>query len=320
MFTPDHLTLGVFFPIEAFTLDQPTMHNQVNLAKQAELGGMAALWFRDVPLRDPKFGDIGQIFDPWVYLGYIAAQTSTIALATGAIVLPIRHPLHTAKAAASVDQLSKGRLVLGIASGDRPVEFPAFGVEMQFRGDLFREHLRVFRQSLSVTYPTISSYYGAMAGADLVPKPFASSIPTMIVGQSQQELSWIAQNGDGWFMYPRPVTLQKNVVDEWRKIVDAEKPGAFLPFGQSLYIDLNEDPYYPATPIHLGYRIGRNGLTELLGHLQMIGVNHVILNLKYGRRPADEVLDELIEYVVPHFPAVHTNSRSENHVHLAVGG
>ncbi|WP_234815094.1 LLM class flavin-dependent oxidoreductase, partial [Noviherbaspirillum denitrificans] len=120
MFSPDRLTLGVFFPIESFERDQPSMQHQEYLARRAEELGFAALWFRDVPLRDPSFGDIGQVFDPWVYLGWIAAQTREIALATGSIVLPLRHPLHTAKAAASVDQLSGGRLVLGLASGDRP--------------------------------------------------------------------------------------------------------------------------------------------------------------------------------------------------------
>jgi luciferase-type oxidoreductase len=106
MFAPGRLTVGVFFPIEAFSGDEPTMRGQERLARHAEDLGFAALWFRDVPLRDPNFGDVGQVYDPWVYLGWIAAQTSAIALATGSIVLPLRHPLHTAKAAASVDRLS----------------------------------------------------------------------------------------------------------------------------------------------------------------------------------------------------------------------
>src|SRR6476661_4405157 len=131
MFAPGRLTLGVFFPIEAFRGDVPTMQGQERLARRAEELGFAALWVRDVPLRDPSFGDVGQVYDPWVYLGWIAAQTRTIALATGSIILPLRHPLHTAKEAASVDQLSGGRFVLGVASGDRAVEFPAFGVDAE---------------------------------------------------------------------------------------------------------------------------------------------------------------------------------------------
>ena len=153
MFAPGRLTVGVFFPIEAFERDQPTMRDQERLAGRAEALGYAALWTRDVPLRDPHFGDLGQVYDPWVWLGWIAARTSSIALATGSIILPLRHPLHTAKAAASLDRLSGARFVLGVASGDRPVEFPAFGVDAESRGVLFRENLALIRQVLTEEFP-----------------------------------------------------------------------------------------------------------------------------------------------------------------------
>src|SRR5690348_965436 len=96
MFAPGRLSLGVFFPIEAFERDEPAMRDQQDLARRAEELGFTGLWSRDVPLRDPSFGDLGQVYDPWVWLGFIAAHTSTIALATGSIILPLRHPLHTA--------------------------------------------------------------------------------------------------------------------------------------------------------------------------------------------------------------------------------
>jgi luciferase-type oxidoreductase len=107
MFAPGRMTLGVFFPIEAYEGDAPTMRDQERLARRADELGFAALWTRDVPLRDPSFGDLGQVYDPWVWLGWIAAQTRTIALATGSIILPLRHPLHTAKATASSTNSSR---------------------------------------------------------------------------------------------------------------------------------------------------------------------------------------------------------------------
>lgn len=70
------LSLGLFFPLEAFTGDTPSMLDQVNLAQRAEKLGFSALWFRDVPLRDPSFGDSGQVFDPWVYLGFYGGTHS----------------------------------------------------------------------------------------------------------------------------------------------------------------------------------------------------------------------------------------------------
>ena len=78
IFKPKHLTLGVVFAIEAYEGSIPRMERQVELAQRAEELNFSALWFRDVPLYDPSFGDIGQIYDPWTYLGYIAAKTKNI--------------------------------------------------------------------------------------------------------------------------------------------------------------------------------------------------------------------------------------------------
>lgn len=299
MFAPDRLSLGVFFPIEAFERDEPRMRDQAHLARRAEEFGFAGLWTRDVPLRDPNFGDLGQVYDPWVWLGWIAAHTSTIALATGSIIIPLRHPIHTAKASASVDQLTGGRFVLGVASGDRPVEFPAFGVDWHQRDVLFRENLALIREVLMEEFPDVRSNYGTMMGtADLVPKPVAR-LPILITGSSRQSLEWIAAHADGWITYPRDLARQAELVAKWRAAVEAVSPGLFKPFVQSLYVDLAEDPAEQPRPIHLGFRAGRNFLLDFLDELSGAGVNHIILNLKYGRRAADEVLEEIGGEVLP---------------------
>jgi luciferase-type oxidoreductase len=299
MFQPGALTLGVFFPIEAFEGDQPTMQRQETLARRAEALEFSALWFRDVPLRDPSFGDVGQIHDPFAYLGWIAAHTRSIALATGAIALALRHPLHTAKASASIDRLSGGRLVLGVATGDRPVEFPAFGVEFERRSELFRENLRVLQTVLYASFPTIKSSYGVLYGAaDLVPKPLGR-IPVFVTGHAGQNLEWIAEHSDGWITYPRSIERQAAVAARWRTAVAKHAPRTFKPFVQSLYIDLASDPEEQPTPLHLGFRGGRNAVLQFLTALRSVGVNHVVLNLKYGRRDAGDVLEEIGMEVLP---------------------
>ena len=296
-----HLSLGLFFPLEAFSGDTPSMRNQVSLAQRAEELGFSTLWFRDVPLRDPSFGDSGQVFDSWVYLGFMAAHTRSIALGTAAVILPIRNPLHTAKAATSVDQLSGGRLLLGVASGDRPVEFPAFGVDPEQRGNLFREYLRVFRDVQRSSFVPLSWPGGRLEGADLIPKPTTAEIPFFITGHSRQTLEWIARSSHGWISYPRAPKVQQMIVEGWRTTVRAECGEVFKPFTQSLYIDLTGNPQTPPRPIHLGFQLGRSALIALLHTLQEVGVNHVIINLKYGQRPADEVIEELGQFVLPDF-------------------
>ena len=81
--------------------------------------------------------------------------------------------------------------------------------------------------------------------------------------------------------------------------VDGE---VFKPFAQSLQIDLAEDPGETASPISFGFRVGRRGLVDHLEDLRGIGVNHVQLGLGASRRPVGEVIAELAEHVVPHFP------------------
>ncbi len=302
MFAPDRLTVGVYFPIESFDGPEPAMRDQVELAKEAERLGFAALWARDVPLNDPNFGDLGQLYDPFVWLATIAAHTSSIALATGAVILPLHHPIDVAKAAASLDHLSGGRFVFGVASGDRPVEYPAYGRDPAQRGDLFRDAFDYSQTLLTERFPVhASAHYGQLAGGgDLVPKPLSPRLPFLVTGQSQQSLDWIAQRSDGWLTYPRDVAKQAQVVSNWREALDRVGAG-FKPVAQSLYIDLAEDPDAAPRPIHLGYRLGRNRLADLFDDLRSNGINHVALNLKFSRRPVADVIDEIGRDVIPHF-------------------
>lgn len=285
-FPRDRMTLGLLFPIESYSGPVPDMTGQVELAKMAEDGGFAALWARDVPLLDPKFGDGGQLYDPWVWLTYVGAATSRIALGTASVVLPLRNPFDIAKAAASVDTLTGGRLVLGVATGDRPVEFPLFGVDYERRGEIFRTTVDTLRSVWSTHFPTLTDRSGRTTDAlDVLPKPSGGHLPLLVTGRSQQDLAWIAENADGWLSYPKPVPAQRQVVETWQKtLADNGLPNR--PFAQSLYVDLAADPDAPPQDIHLGYRLGRRHLVAHLRALQDIGVNHVMLNLKYGRRPA----------------------------------
>lgn len=300
-FKKGKLTLGLLSPIESYAGDTPKMKHQEELAQLAERLGYTTIWFRDVPLRVPTFGDVGQVFDPFVYMSWIAAHTDTIGLATAAIVLPLRHPLHTAKMATSIDQLSRGRFLLGVSSGDRPEEYPSFNVEMETRGEAFRQNVEIIQASINENFPQKdSSIYGNLSGnVDLLPKPAQPQIPLVVVGGSQQSIPWIAEHGQAWIMYPRPLKVQAQITEAWRTAVEEIGEVEVKPFAQSLYIDLVENPDTPATPIHLGFRSGRKHLLQHLNELNKIGVSHVALNLKHGSRPAKDVVQEIGEYMIP---------------------
>jgi len=308
LYAPGTLTLGLMFPVARVERTIPDMHQQLQIAQRAERLGFAALWARDVPLYDPAFGDVGQLYDPWVWLGAVASQTALIALSTAGIVLPLRHPLHVAKAAASLDVITRGRFVLGLASGDRPAEYPAFGIPYHARAERFRESFDVIRRSLHHSFPAIESSTGAFQGVDLLPKPYAGYLPSLIIGTARQTVEWIAEHADGWVTYPRDADAQLDRIALWRQAVDKRARGRFRPFTQSLFLDLDPVKHRKPTPINLGYRVGSEYLTELLFRYQSMGVNHVILNLRNSTRPIDEVLHELAEDVLPAFPSHVTNT------------
>jgi len=301
-FQENKLTLGLIHPLETYQGDIPNMdiEHQMNLAKLAEESGFAALFVRDIPLREPAFGDVGQIYDPWIFLSYLAAHTETIALGTASVITSFRHPLHLAKSAASLDKLSKERLLFGLATGDREIEFDVFGVDHGKRATLYQEAFHVMKKTWATTFPYIQTNRITLTGkTDILPKPTLGDIPTLVTGFSGQSLEWIATHSDGWMSYPRNPILQQKFIDDYRALAKT-----FKPFAQSLHVDLSENPHEEPTYMHLGFRSGHKFLIEYVNQLREIGVNHVIISNKEAKRPADEIIQELAEEVVPHFPVL----------------
>lgn len=299
MFKEDKLTLGLGFPLEAYTGSFPEMNlnEQMKLAKEAEDYGFAALTVRDAPLYDPNFGDVGGLYDPFMVLTYAAAHTKSIALTTGSIVTTLRHPFHTAKSAATLDSISGHRFIMGVATGDRQIEFPAFKVERDNKGELFRESFDVMKQLWAEEFPVIQTERTNLTKGDVVPKPDFRTIPVFGTGYSSQTIEWLAEHTDGWMFYPQKLEEQKALINKWRGLTEE-----FKPFTQPLMLDLSERANEAPKTIEIGFRAGRNFLVDYLSAYQEAGVNHISIGLKGSRRPAPEVIQELGEFVVPKFP------------------
>ncbi|MEM7341084.1 MAG: LLM class oxidoreductase [Actinomycetota bacterium] len=302
VFLPGRMTVGLVVPIERYdTSAVPTMADHVERVQLAEELGFAATWLRDVPFNVPSFGDAGQIYDPFVYLGLLAGVTTDIALGVSSIILPLRHPAHVAKAAASADALSAGRVILGIASGDRPDEYPAMNVPYDERGARFRDSVSYIRRMAELS-PMFDSPFGAPdRPMDLLPKPTGDTLPLLVTGGSQQDPEWTARNGDGWMLYPRDPATQATIVADWRTRV-ADAGLAPKPVMQPLYIDLADDPGARPQPIHLGFRLGIEPLRDLLHTLAGIGINHLAFNLRFNQAPIETTLKRLAAELLPDFP------------------
>lgn len=303
VFRLGRLSLGLVVPIESYSLGAvPTLDRHIERVQLAEQLGFSAIWLRDVPFNVPSFGDPGQTYDPFVYLGLLAGQTKQIALGVASIILPLRHPAHVAKAAASADVLSGGRLILGIASGDRPEECPALNLPFANRGERFRESFEYIKR-MGENTPTFENLYGSPhGGIDMLPKPTSGKLPLLITGGSQQDSEWIAQNGDGWMIYPRNITVQKQIIHNWRKRSRSQELGRNpQPVMEPLYIDLVEDPDTSPQPIHLGFRLGTNHLRDYLKSREEIGINHIALNLRFNQGDIETTLKLLADDILPDF-------------------
>ncbi|MDW7694717.1 LLM class oxidoreductase [Flammeovirgaceae bacterium SG7u.111] len=302
IFKPNELSLGLVIPIENYSNSPvPTMKDHLQRVQQIEELGFKALWVRDIPFNVPSFGDAGQLFDPFTYLGYLAGQTSSITLGIASIALPLHHPVHVAKSAASIDQLSGGRFVLGVASGDRYDEYPAMGINHEQRGNLFRASFEYIREA-EESFPTLASNpYGELKGnIDILPKPTAHKIPMLITGYSQQSLEWNVENGDGWMSYPKNLYQQKLTIEQWRELI-AKTQDFDKPFIQPLYVVLQDNDDFKPEPIPLGFKIGANYLIEYLDQLKDMAVNHVALNLRFNSMDMNSTLERIANKVLPHF-------------------
>lgn len=301
VFTMGRMSLGLVVPLEPYaTRDTPVMQRHIERVQLAESLGFAAVWLRDVPFRVPSFGDTGQGFDPFVYLGVLSAHTTRIGLGVASLILPLRHPSHVAKAAATVDVLSNGRLLLGIVSGDRPEEYPALNIPFEQRGALFRDSYEYLRAMAEPT-PAVSNAFGEVCGGmDMLPRPTGAGLPLLITGASQQSPQWIAQHGDGWMTYPRGEQQQAQLIAAYRaSTVEYAQP--LKPVIEPLYIDIAAEPDAPAMPIHLGMRLGINTLRNYLKSRERIGVNHVALNLRFNSADTEQTLELLATALLPDF-------------------
>lgn len=301
VFQPGQLSVGLVVPLESYADSAvPDMARHVQRAQMADELGFSALWLRDVPFNVPSFGDAGQVFDPFVYLGALAVSTRDIALGVASIVLPLRHPAHVAKAAASADVLSGGRLLLGIASGDRPDEYPALNMGFEDRGARFRDSVDYIR-AMADPYPQRDTAQGTLSGGiDMLPKPSGGELPLLITGGSQQSPDWVARNGNGWMTYPRNAAAQGRVVADYRRrISEAGLPDK--PVMQSLYVDLVAQADAPPRPIHLGFRSGTDYLRRYLSEVRDLGINHVALNLRFNGAEIEPTMQQLADEILPEF-------------------
>jgi probable F420-dependent oxidoreductase len=179
------------------------------LARVAEDSGWAGFAFTEHPAPGVRWLEAGghQSLDPLVALAHVAAVTSQIRLLTYLTVLPYRNPLLLAKAAATADILSGGRLILGAGTGYSKGEFHALGVDFDERNALFDEALDVLPLHWSgEPFSYAGRHFSAREVVGL-PRPPQQPIPIWIGGNSKLTRRRVAQRANGWLPLLGSATL-----------------------------------------------------------------------------------------------------------------
>lgn len=200
----------------------------VDLAVRAELQGADSLWVSHHVLHRGFVADrlAPQLpyHDPLVMLGLFATATSTARLGTSVLVLPYLHPLPTAKAVATIDHLSRGRVDVGVGVGALRVEHDAIAqVPFERRGRYSDEFLAVLRCAWE---PGPSSFHGEFFGFDdLEAYPVAyeaGGLPVYVGGQGPAAWRRAARFGAGWHGIGEQPELVVDERDGLRRAFEAE--------------------------------------------------------------------------------------------------
>lgn len=195
--------LGFFFHYPETTGAESDMLDVGSLrevAIAAERAGFTGISLTEHPIPGAKWLNAGghQSLDPLVALGYVAGATERLRLLTNLVVAPYRNPFLLAKAAATVDRLSGGRLILGLGAGYQKSEFYALGIDFEERNALFDETLDVLPLHWKGEPFSYSGRHFDAREVIARPRPSQNPIPIWIGGNSKLSRRRVAQRAQGW--------------------------------------------------------------------------------------------------------------------------
>jgi len=173
----------------------------VELSQLVDKLGFHAVNVTDHPCPTARWRDSGghDPLEPFALLSFIAAVTTNLRLQTGILVLPYRNPFITAKAAATVDVLSNGRLTLGLGAGYLKSEYFALGADFDKRNDLMDEYIQALKAAWTGEEFSFEGTGYSARGSRIRPRPVQSPhIPLLVGGNSNRAIRRAVELADGW--------------------------------------------------------------------------------------------------------------------------
>ena len=218
---------GVFLPNQGPLATGPeSVERQLAAAQMAEKLGFDSVWATDhiiMPKRITSrypYSMTGEYFfptdswflEPFSLLGFVAAVTRRVRLGTAVAVLPHRNPIVTAKTVATLDVLSRGRMLFGAGIGWMEEEITILGAPFNKRGALSDEYLRAMRELWTNPDPRFEGRFCSFGGVRCEPKPVQRHLPILIGGHSARAMRRAAELGDGLLAVPKSfAAFQENI-------------------------------------------------------------------------------------------------------------
>ncbi len=207
----------------------------LELCRLAEQLGYHSLWFGDHVVMDRDRGHIHPanasgrrahpdrcvILDPISVLAAAAAATTTIGLASSVLIAPYRHPLAVAHSFATIDQLSGGRLMMGVGAGWLKNEFDALGIPLEEAGARTDECLQVYRAVWEQDYPEFRGRFYDFGEISCEPKP-AHRIPIWYGAVTPAGARRAVRHADGIYPMLLDTAAEPSRHDHLRDVVRAE--------------------------------------------------------------------------------------------------
>jgi len=197
------MKLGLF-AINYGTCADP--ESAIEVARYAEAAGFESVWTGEhVALPNPPRAGFTipsalHFLDTAVALTLVATHTTTLKVASGIIILPLRNPILLAKELASVDVVSNGRLIVGIGAGYVPEEFAAAGVPLAERNERTDDYIRALRALWTMERPHYRGRFVSIEGIDAHPRPVQPAGPPIVIGgESRAALRRAVTTADGWY-------------------------------------------------------------------------------------------------------------------------
>jgi probable F420-dependent oxidoreductase len=199
------------------------------VAKAAEQAGFESLWTGEhVVLPDPQappspVAPDRPMLDTGIALAFVAANTTTIRLGTGIIILPQRNPVVLAKELASLDVLSNGRLIFGIGIGYLKPEFDAIGAPFDHKGPRTEEYLKAMIALWSMPKPEFSGQWIKFKGVNAMPRPVQKPHPEIVFGgHARETYHRVARLAKGWYGFALDLEGTQSCINGLREACKTE--------------------------------------------------------------------------------------------------